>query len=160
MILDKPDTPLALGRLSLIMENIFEIRPVGIVNKNTQDVYIEIYSAYTKALFGLDEFSHILVLTWFHLNDTQNKREILRVHPKGNRSNPIRGVFGTRSPVRPNPIGISICELIEIKTNIVIIDDIDMFNGSPVIDIKPCIPNSDILQKVKVPGWATGDKTR
>ena len=68
--------------------------------------------------------------------DTPEKRSILQVHPRGNVENPIRGVFATHAPVRPNLIAISRCKIITVKNNIIEIDDIDAFSGSPVLDLK------------------------
>jgi tRNA-Thr(GGU) m(6)t(6)A37 methyltransferase TsaA len=137
------------------MEKKFEIIQIGVIKKDRQDVYVIIYDNYIEALIGLDEFSHILVFTWLHKSDKTEKRKILKVHPRGDMNNPLTGVFATRSPARPNPIGISLCELREIKGNLLKIDSIDVFDGSPIIDIKPCILNNDLVRKVRVPYWAS-----
>ena len=115
------------------MEKEYSIIPVGVVNKKEHDVHIKIFNKYSKALLGIGEFSHIVVFTWLHFSDRPNKRAVLQVHPRGDMKNPLRGVFATRSPVRPNPIAISACELIEIDGNVLKLDDIDVFDGTPVI---------------------------
>jgi tRNA (Thr-GGU) A37 N-methylase len=67
-----------------------------------------------------------------------NKRkEILQVHPRGNPENPLRGVFATRAPVRPNLIAISRCRVLSVEGRVIAIDDIDAFPDTPVLDIKP-----------------------
>ena len=142
------------------MGKIFEIIPVGFVDKKKQDVHIMIYDEFSKALLGLNEFSHIIVFTWLHANDMPNKRKLLKVHPKGDRKKPMRGVFATRSPVRPNPIGISTCELLELTGSILKIDNIDAFDKTPVIDIKPYIPDNELLQRLRVPNWVFGNKKK
>jgi tRNA (Thr-GGU) A37 N-methylase len=76
------------------------------------------------------------VVYWFHLNDTPEKRAVLQVHPQGNKANPMRGVFATHSPVRPNLIAISRCKILAVKDNVVEIDSIDAFTGTPVLDLK------------------------
>jgi len=125
------------------MKNKFQIFPVGILKKNDKSVHIEMYPEYTDGLLGLDQFSYILVFYWFHENDTTEKRKTLQVHPRGNQMNPLTGVFATRSPRRPNPIGKSICRVLSVDGDKIHIDQIDALNGSPVIDIKPYFPDMD-----------------
>jgi tRNA-Thr(GGU) m(6)t(6)A37 methyltransferase TsaA len=138
------------------MENKFKIFPIGIINKKDKAVYIDIYPEYTDGLLGLLKFSHILVFYWFHGNDTSEKRETLQVHPRGNRANPLTGVFATRSPRRPNPIGVSICKVLSVDGNSIHIDQIDARNGSPVIDIKPYFPSMDSISDAATPSWVEG----
>ena len=114
---------------------------------------IEILDTFRDGLLGIEQFSHIIVCCWFHKNDRHDKRRILQVHPRGNRANPLTGVFATRSPTRPNPIAISTCKLLEIQKNVVIIDNIDAFEGTPVIDIKPYIAGNDYVKDARIPQW-------
>ena len=131
----------------------FSIQPVGIVKKQGDDACIEIYSPYRDALLGLEDFSHILVLFWFHENDTPEKRRTLQVHPRKDESNPLMGVFGTHSPRRPNLIGMTRCRVLAVEDNVIKLDTIDAFDGSPVIDIKCYIPDAEPLSEVRVPDW-------
>ena len=133
--------------------DFFQIFPVGIVKKKEEKISIEVYEEYRDALLGLEQFSHIIVLSWFHENDVPEKRGILRVHPRGDKALPLTGVFGTRSPVRPNLIALSACEILSIDENIIRIDKIDAFDGTPVIDIKPCIGKDNSMINVRVPEW-------
>ena len=128
----------------------FKIFPIGIIRK-VNGVTIEVYEKYTNALLGLDQFSHIIVLYWFHKSDTQAKRDILQVHPKGDLKRPLRGVFATRSPVRPNPIGMSVCKILSVEKNSIRIDALDAHDGTPVIDIKPYIPKNDLITNASYP---------
>ncbi len=115
---------------------------------------LRIFKKYEGALKGLDGFSHVFVLYWFDRNDTQEKRSILQVHPRGNKKNPITGVFACRAPVRPNLIALSLCKIISVKNNIVYIENIDALDNSPILDIKPFIPQIDhIIKDVRVPDW-------
>lgn len=132
----------------------FQIFPIGIVKKQDKSVTIVVYRKYIDALLSLTEFSHIVVCFWFHKNDSHEKREILQVHPRGDKTNPKTGVFATRSPLRPNLIGISTAKILSIDENIIYIDKIDAFHGSPVIDIKPYIPKTDLISDALVSGWA------
>jgi tRNA-Thr(GGU) m(6)t(6)A37 methyltransferase TsaA len=135
------------------MSENFQIFPIGVVKKTKQTTAIEIYKKYEDALLGLHQFSHLIVCYWFHKNDTAEERNILQVHPRGDQRNPLTGVFATRSPVRPNLIGISICKILSIDGNIIHIDKIDAFDGSPVIDLKPYIPRVDFITDAHVPEW-------
>jgi len=132
----------------------FELFPIGFVRKSGDITSIVIERAYTDALLGLGEFSHIIVVSWFHKNDRPEKRRVLQVHPRGDRSNPLTGVFATRSPVRPNLIALSTCKILNLENRIVRVDKIDAFDGTPVLDIKPCLSGNELMQDVRVPDWA------
>ncbi|MGB5987979.1 MAG: TrmO family methyltransferase, partial [Desulfobacterales bacterium] len=82
--------------------NIFEIHSIGLIRQLGEQAQIDIHPQFEAALLGLDQFSHIWVLYWFHNNDTPEKRSTLQVHPRANPANPLTGVFATHSPVRPN----------------------------------------------------------
>ena len=135
------------------MKQTYQIFPVGVVHKNKAQTEIEIYQDFSGALLGLDTFSHIVVLYWFHKNDTPEKRSILQVHPRKNKENPLTGVFGTHSPARPNPIAMTLCKIRDIQSNRIRIADIDAFDGSPVIDIKAFIPDKAARSDIKLPDW-------
>ena len=115
----------------------FQVWPIGWVRKTEDRTYIEINKAYQAALMGVEKLDAIWVLYWFDRNDKPELRSILQVHPRGNRENPLRGVFATRAPVRPNLIALSRCDIVSVKDNIIEIDDIDAFPDTPVLDIKP-----------------------
>ena len=137
------------------MKSVYKICPIGVIHKkNDENVTIEIDPEYTDALLGVDGFSHLIVCYWFHENDTPEKRKVLQVHPRKNQQNPLTGVFGTHSPLRPNLIAISFCKKLTIENNTIVIDRIDAFDGSPVIDIKPYIPDDKLISAdIKVPDW-------
>lgn len=135
------------------MKNSFDIFPVGVIQKQDENVWIEIYEKYNEALLGLDKFSHITVCYWFHENDTPEKRNVMQVHPRKNKENPLSGVFATHSPLRPNLIAISICKILSIEGNTIHIDKIDAFDGSPVIDIKCFIPSIALKSDIRLPDW-------
>jgi len=132
----------------------FELYPVGRIQRKGKVVSLNIFKKYTDALMGLDGFSHIFVLYWFDRNDTPEKRNILQVHPRGNKKNPLTGVFACRVPVRPNLIALSLCRILSVRDNIVYIENIDALNNSPILDIKPYIPQIDHKVKdVHLPDW-------
>jgi tRNA-Thr(GGU) m(6)t(6)A37 methyltransferase TsaA len=131
----------------------FRIFPVGVVKKTATSVSIEIFDDYTDALLGLDGFSHMVVLYWFDQNDTTDKRRVLRVHPRKDPRNPLTGVFATHSPQRPNLIGLTVCKILSIRDGSIEIEDIDAFDGTPVIDLKCHIPDSGVEKDVRLPDW-------
>ena len=116
---------------------VYQISPIGWVRKSADRTIIEIDKRYQPALLGLEKLDTIWVLYWFDRNDTPQKRSILQVHPRANPDNPLRGVFATRAPVRPNLIALSRCQIVSVKGNIIEIDAIDAFADTPVLDIKP-----------------------
>ena len=135
------------------MTESFQVFPVGVIRKKEDTIWVEIFKPYSDALLGLVGFSHIQVLYWFHENDTADRRKTLRVHPRGDKENPLTGVFATHSPLRPNLIGLTICKIKSIQERCIEIEDIDAFDGTPVIDIKCYIPGSTSKTEVRVPDW-------
>jgi len=131
----------------------FTLIPVGTVHKTENQTQIVIKKEYEPALLGLDGFSHIWVVWWFDRNDTPEKRSILQVHPRGNSANPLTGVFGTRSPVRPNLIAQTLCKVLRIEGNVIHLEWIDAFSDTPVLDIKPYISGSDVAESPHYPEW-------
>ncbi len=93
---------------------------------------IKVYDEYTDCLKGIEEHSHITILSWFDRSD----RTVKQVHPMGDPENPLTGVFATRSPVRPNPVAVTVCELKEREENELYVKGLDALNGTPIIDIK------------------------
>lgn len=132
----------------------YQIFPVGIVRKKGRSVSIEVQKEFKDALLGLDQFSHIYVLYWFHKNDTPEKRSVLQVHPRGNKKNPLTGVFATHSPHRPNLIALTVCKIQAIENRVILIDGIDAIDGTPVVDIKSYNPKNEAGPPIRVPGWA------
>ena len=116
---------------------VYKVSPVGWVRKSADRTIIEVAKEYQPALLGVNELDSIWVLYWFDRNDTPEQRAILQVHPRRNPENPLRGVFATRAPVRPNLIALSRCRVISVQDNIIEIDNIDAFHDTPVLDIKP-----------------------
>lgn len=129
------------------------LRTLGNVRRTTEGAIIEIDPRYADALLGLDAYSHILVFYWFHRNDSPEGRATLQVHPRGNRGNPLTGVFATHSPRRPNLIALTRCRLLAVTGTRLTVADLDAFDGSPVIDIKGFIPGEPDPDQVRLPGW-------
>ena len=116
---------------------VYQVHPIGWVRKHAGKTTIVVHEIYQSALLGVEELSSIWVLYWFDRNDTPERRSILQVHPRRNPANPLRGVFATRAPVRPNLIALSRCNIVSVQGNVIEIDYIDAFPDTPVLDIKP-----------------------
>ena len=141
------------------------LKPIGIVRneikqplkhgweKVVSDIVVD--SSLIEALDNLDEFSHIIVLYWMHQHPPGQPPT--KVHPRGNREIPLKGVFATRSPNRPNPVGKAIVRLLQRQSNILRVEGLDAIDGTPVIDIKPYIPGYDSVADARVPQWITND---
>ncbi|MBE0545348.1 MAG: tRNA (N6-threonylcarbamoyladenosine(37)-N6)-methyltransferase TrmO [Verrucomicrobia bacterium] len=136
----------------------FKLFPIGAVEKKGEGVHLRIFDEYVDGLLGLEEWSHLNVFYWFDKNDTPHQRRMLRVHPRGNQENPLTGVFACRAPVRPNLIALSVCRILAIQGNRITVDDLDAFDGTPLLDLKPFIPPDAPTKDVRVPVWARGNR--
>ena len=119
------------------------IQPAGAKGINGT---VEVYPEFAEGLQDVEGFSHIILIYHFHLS----KKMSLKVIPY--MDNEAHGVFAMRGPSRPNPIGFSIVRLVRIEENIIHIQDVDIVDGSPLLDIKPYIPKFDIREVKKI-GW-------
>ncbi|MDP3062861.1 MAG: tRNA (N6-threonylcarbamoyladenosine(37)-N6)-methyltransferase TrmO [Chloroflexota bacterium] len=106
--------------------------------------------AYAEALDGIEEFSHIIVIFYFHRSEPPTA---LRIHPERRQELPLVGIFATRSPMRPNPIGVTTVRLLERRGNVLRVQGLDAIDGTPVLDIKPHIPIADACEGARVPRW-------
>lgn len=142
---------LAGGKVSTI-----QMIPVGRVERRDNRVFVAVEPAYAQALDGIEDFSQIWVIYWFHGNDTPEGRRTLKVHPRGNPANPLTGVFATRSPRRPNLLALQSCRLVRREGNRLEVQGLDAWDGSPVVDIKPYLPQLDAHSEAVIPAWAQG----
>jgi tRNA-Thr(GGU) m(6)t(6)A37 methyltransferase TsaA len=141
-----------------------QYHPIGIVHSPFQDTAgmpiqptgaagilgsVEVFPDFAKGLRDLDGFSHIVLL--YHFHRVQEVR--LSVTPFLD-SEP-RGVFATRAPTRPNPIGLSVLKLLEIQGHVLCVEGVDILEGTPVLDIKPYVPQFDHQPTDRV-GWLSG----
>jgi len=117
--------------------------------KVVSDIVVD--SSLTGALDGLGEFSHIKVLYWMH--QVAAGEMPMKVHPMGKQELPLVGIFATRSPRRPNPVGETTVRLLQRQGNILKVEGLDAIDGTPVIDIKPYVPEYDSAAKATVPQW-------
>lgn len=114
---------------------------------------VEIESEFVEGLKDLEDFSHIYLIYHFHKSSSFN----LKVTPF--LDNKKRGVFSTRAPQRPNAIGISVVKLVKITGNIIEIENVDIIDKTPLLDIKPYIPEFDVFENAKS-GWLGNSKLK
>ena len=126
-----------------------ELRPVGTItstlkrrrnaprqgSEGAPDAWLEVDASFAGALEGLDVGDEILVITWLH----EAQRDVLKVHPRSDPRNRLTGVFATRSPDRPNPLGLHPVVVRAIEGNRLRIGPIEAIDGTPVVDIKPVL---------------------
>lgn len=132
--------------------SLYTMEPIGYVRSKLTDLesapmqgdegapeaWLEITLPALDGLAGIKSGNELILLTWLHLAD----RSVLQVHPRGDRSRPLTGVFATRSPDRPNPIGlhrVTVLEVLEQKLRVAPLEAID---GTPIVDIKPVLAAS------------------
>jgi tRNA-Thr(GGU) m(6)t(6)A37 methyltransferase TsaA len=136
------------------------LNPIGYVKTSAEGEEVKDKSVYSQiivhddlvdGLSGISGFSHLFIL--FYLNQiTVKQRKTLKVHPRGRQDMPLTGVFAARTMLRPNPIGLTLVELIKVEKNVLTIKGLDAYNGTPVLDIKP-YDFWDVAENAKVPDW-------
>jgi len=126
-----------------------QVRPIGSVKSPLRDraaaplqgeegspeAVLEFDRAVGEGLRDLAPGSEVIVLTWLH----QARRDVLSVHPRGNRMNPLQGVFSTRSPDRPNPIGLHRVTIVAIDATRILVRNLEAIDGTPILDVKPVL---------------------
>ncbi|MBA4687386.1 MAG: SAM-dependent methyltransferase [Candidatus Galacturonibacter soehngenii] len=131
-------------------EGVFYVNAIGSIHKKGMDTYIEVESKYDMSM--LKRCSHITFLWWFHKFDNEKYRRCVECNPPYENAKRT-GVFATRSPVRPNPIAMSVARMIKIEQNRIYIHDAECFEGTPCISIWPYDREQELLVDVNVPDW-------
>jgi len=127
----------------------YELRPIGRVQSPLTDraaapkqgdegaprARVVFLPEFREAASGLREGDEVLVLTWLHLG----RRDVLSVHPRGDAKRPLTGVFATRSPDRPNPIGLHAVAIEAVEEDAITVRDLEAIDGTAVLDVKPVL---------------------
>ena len=132
-----------------------EIRFIGEVEAAGDSSTIRLFPDYCEGLLGIESYSHLILLYWLHLKDDEGNRSTLKVRPPRHGGAPLMGVFGTRSPSRPNPIGLSVVKLESVEGCRLVVRGLDALEGSPIVDVKPYSPRSDSVPEARTPEWST-----
>ena len=130
----------------------YTIKPIGVIrseltrledapmqgDEGAPEAWLELLPSAAPGLMGITVGEELIVLTWLHLA----QRDILQVHPRGDINKPITGVFVTRSPDRPNPIGLHRVFVLEVKEGKLRVAHLEAIDGTPIVDIKPVLAES------------------
>jgi len=130
--------------------NTYLLEPVGVIrsplstleaaplqgDEGVPEAWLELATGLADGLAGIAVGDQLLVLTWLH----RARRDVLQVHPRGQRERPVAGVFATRSPDRPNPVGLHRVCVLEISGLRLRVAPMEAIDGTPVVDIKPVLP--------------------
>jgi len=130
----------------------FLLEPIGVIQsavkdrdkaakqgyEGAPDVWLHVHEKFAAALEGTMQGDEVILITWFH----RSHRDVLAVHPRGDKRNPLTGVFATRSPDRPNPLGLHRVKVLEIKGTSLKVGPLEAIDGTPVVDIKPVLEAS------------------
>ena len=133
-------------------ETEYLLHPIGFIRSPLQDrgeapkqggegapdAWLEVNPAVAEGIEGIGVGNEIIVITWFH----ESRRDVLKLHPRGDNNNLLTGVFATRSPDRPNPLGLHRVTVLEIAGNRLQVGPIEAIDGTPVVDLKPVLPQS------------------
>ena len=138
------------------------VRPVGVVRRQGQRVYIDLEPQYIPALRGLEEYSHLYLLWWFDGCDDEQSRNRLQVGTPHANAPELLGAFATRTPHRPNPIALDVAAIrwIDHRIGRICVDHTDARDGTPALDVKPYTPGDRVV-KLCSPSWlASGAAAR
>jgi tRNA-Thr(GGU) m(6)t(6)A37 methyltransferase TsaA len=144
----------------MVLHDEICLSPIGYVRTDSKGDEVKDKSRVSKvilrgdlseALDGISEFSHLFILFWLSEISSQN-RQVLKVHPRGREDLPLLGVFAARTMFRPNPIGLTLVELVKVEGNVLTVRGLDAFDGTPVLDVKP-FDSWDMAKDAKMPDW-------
>ncbi len=135
----------------------FTIVPVGYITNQDYQFTLKINKEFIPALREMDNFSHINILWWCNLLDDPTYRNITEAEQPYKNGPAKMGIFATRSPLRPNPIALTVTPILTIdhEQGIIHVPYIDAEDGTPIIDIKPYHPSGDRVKDVSVPRWCS-----
>jgi tRNA-Thr(GGU) m(6)t(6)A37 methyltransferase TsaA len=134
-------------------ENSYGIEPIGVIrseltrleraplqgDEGAPDAWLELTAQVAQGLVGVTAGDELIVLTWLH----RARRDLLQVHPRGKLEAPLTGVFATRSPDRPNPVGLHRVSVLEVAGHRLRVTPMEAVDGTPIVDIKPVLARSD-----------------
>lgn len=107
-------------------------------DEGAPEAWLELTTAAAPGLIGIQPGDEFILLTWLHLAE----RDVLQVHPRGDLNRPLTGVFATRSPDRPNPIGLHRVSVLEVSEQKLRVAPLEAIDGTPIVDIKPALASN------------------
>ncbi|RLF12041.1 MAG: tRNA (N6-threonylcarbamoyladenosine(37)-N6)-methyltransferase TrmO [Thermoprotei archaeon] len=128
------------------------VKPIGHVERNGHETRIVIHDEYREALDFIEHFTHLIVIYWLH-KVPEHERNTVKVKPPF-KNVPTLGIFATRFPARPNPLGLTTVRLISKQGNSLLVEELDADHQTPILDLKPYIPLYDRPKgRAKLPNW-------
>ena len=133
----------------------FTVRQIGTMEMDKDGMYVKLLPGYIPALKSLEGFGHADILWWFDGCDDEENRSVLEAESPYKQGPDTMGIFATRSPQRPNPIALSVVQILYIdhEAGVIYIAYADARQGSPVLDLKPYTPSLDRVEHPQVPDW-------
>jgi len=138
------------------------LRPIGFVRSPATEkvdeqwgrveAKIELLPEFRAGLRGLDAFSHVLVIAWLHGASFEAARHLVR-RPRGQADMPELGIFAQRAKDRPNPLGVTVVELVALEADGLRVRGLDAIDGTPIVDLKPYFPEFDSAANARLPEW-------
>lgn len=125
-----------IGHVHSMLTNLDDAPMQG--DEGAPDAWLELTPEMAQGLLGIKRGDELLLLTWLHLAE----RDVLQVHPRGDLNRPLSGVFATRSPDRPNPIGLHRVSVLDVDGQRLRVAPLEAIDGTPIIDIKPVLAGS------------------
>lgn len=136
-----------------MIETSYTIEPIGLIRselngleaaplqgyEGAPEAWLELTTLVAQGLAGITAGDELIILTWLH----RARRDVFQVHPRGRLEAPLTGVFATRSPDRPNPVGLHRVSVLEVDGQRLKVAPMEAIDGTPVVDIKPVLPRSD-----------------
>jgi len=143
---------IAIDEIGVVSNDVYRI---SLVDWSDVISTIKFNIKFKDYLMHLDDYSHVIVVGWLHLIPSV-LRERSQAYPNGDTELPLQGSLALRGGARPNPIAVTICQLIDLQENELILKGLDLVDGTPILDIKPYIPFYDSEVNAQLPLWAGG----
>jgi|TARA_B100000530_G_scaffold200985_2_gene128160 tRNA-Thr(GGU) m(6)t(6)A37 methyltransferase TsaA len=132
-----------------------DVHQISLVDWSDVSSIVKFKSEFKDYLVHLDDYSHVIVVGWLHLIPSE-LRNRSQAYPNGDAELPLQGALALRGGARPNPISVTVCQIIDLQENELVLKGLDLVDGTPILDIKPYIPFYDSKVNAQLPVWAGG----
>ena len=132
-----------------------DVHQISLVDWSDVSSIVKFKSEFKDYLVHLDDYSHVIVVGWLHLIPSE-LRNRSQAYPNGDAELPLQGALALRGGARPNPISVTVCKLIDLQDNELVLRGLDLIDGTPILDIKPYIPFYDSEVNARLPVWTGG----
>ena len=132
-----------------------DVHQISLVDWSDVSSIVKFKSEFKDYLVHLDDYSHVIVVGWLHLIPSE-LRNRSQAYPNGDAELPLQGALALRGGARPNPISVTVCQIIDLHGSELALKGLDLVDGTPILDIKPYIPFYDSEMNAQLPVWAGG----